>query len=920
MANILTSDDFSILNKDNKPVVYITDDPSINRMTFKIINATTDVLKLSGGIPVKQGKGGSSFNFNFESILTPKVVEDLIITVPVGWAFAFFPGDATTPASWSVAPVNDVVLNINETVSIIIENIICDTTHPGNFEIMYSNIIDYPDSMFPITKHLAVQKPINPDKKTLPIDTGFTNIIHPINGQTALIFHLGVYSPNVDVPVPIYITYDPQALIENGFTYFWKNTSKDPLVSAAKNENDDSPIVYISFLFGESNDDITSQELGDNNITVDVSAESTNWSTIAHTAGTSYWEILPKSPEIMAGCETVIFPIKKIITLLNTPGNTITTMYIQCNNFPEYNDTNFVLELQKLVAKASADSLTVDRVNINFGESVALNWVTSLAKRVTLSYSDRDGKTIFLDSQQGQIGLNATNFIINNPPPSAEHTIFSLFAYDNSPDYSMKQAIVTVYEPLATIQNFQANPQLVNVLSNPAQTTLTWFTQNADKILLSDPENSFDVTGKTSYLISPLRTTIPYTLSAFAYGDQHPAPTTSIVTIYAYKAEKGIAMPMNGEGMQTLPSILMNNNYGRVYAINSSQSLICDINVNTGVIEKTYPGNVFAVSDDGSKLFVFSGGPNPFGVSIIDVKSGATGGPVGFGPVYAMIVSPDLTRLYCASTHNVSTVTLLMIDKSANTLSLSATINVGMSPRAMVFNADASKLYVANYDSKSISVIKVADNSTTVINLNTSEPLKFAMVNQLGKLYLACEGENYVVVINTTNDTVETPYITVGNRPVDVLASPNGQFIYVANFGSNTISVINTATDTVFSTLTVGAAPSCLALNSDGTVFFVGNYCDKTLSIVDINQNLVLPQTLPTGDSAGNPFDLAVYTENSDYTRVYIAKESFTPRISCVNPNPNSSLDIAVYSIQEPGRSSSEWIVEDEKIECFEES
>src|SRR5262249_44504723 len=133
MADVLTSDDFSILNKDNKAVIYITQDPTLNLMTFKIINASTGgPLKLSGGKPVIKGPGGSSFNFNFETILAPEVVKGLNLILPTDWAAAFFPGDQVSPPSWSIAPVNNVVLNLNDEISIIIKNIICSTTHPGN--------------------------------------------------------------------------------------------------------------------------------------------------------------------------------------------------------------------------------------------------------------------------------------------------------------------------------------------------------------------------------------------------------------------------------------------------------------------------------------------------------------------------------------------------------------------------------------------------------------------------------------------------------------------------------------------------------------------------------------------------------------------------------------------------------------------
>ncbi len=889
MKKMLTSADFSILNKDDQKVIYKTEDTAVNVMTFKIINATGEVLKLTGGSPVKQGEGGSSFNFNFESMLSSEVVKGLKITVPSGWASAFFAADKTTPDSWSVAPTDDVDLNDREEISITIENIICDTTNPGNFEIMYLNIEGYSNSLFPVVIHLAIQTPITPDKKTLPLDQGYTNIIHPINGQTALVVDLKQYPQ--DSTVPVYITYDSK-VIENGFTYFLKNTSKDPLVSSTE---DDPPVVYISFLFGESDDDITTQNLGDK-ITVDVEPEHTSWSTLNHITGTSYWQILPESSQIMDANETVNFPIKKIITILNTTPDKISTMYIQCNNFPGYNDANFVIELQKLKAKASITSFSTNMNKINFGESVKLSWISSLAKRVILSYDDRDGHQITKDSYLGQIGLNETDFVVS---PTAESTKFFLQAYDDSPNPFTVQQIVTVIQPPATINSFQASSELVDV-SKTAQITLTWNVENANEVLL----NNEPITG-TNCLID-VKTTTTYTLTARSYG-QASKSTTSKLTIYAYRPGDNIGIPMSGEAMQTLPSIMVSNAKGRIFAVNSSRNQICDINVDTNNIERYYSGNVFTVSNDGTKLFIYN---DTQGVLMYDIGSQQPTYPIpaSCGPVYAMIVSPDMQWLYCASTHCTSNLSAIYITNNILDPSLIITIQVEQSPRDMIFNSTGEKLYVANYDSHSISVISVQDNSVKTIQLDTFEPLKFALVSQHNKLYLACEGENKVAVIDTNTDAVK--YITVGNRPVDVLSSFNGQYVYVANFGKNTVSIIETSSDTVTDTLTVGKAPSRLALNKNNTVLFVANYCDKTLSIVDLETKHVLPQTLSTDNSASNPFDMAVYTEDSDYTRVYTAKESFSPRINCNNPNPNSNLNIAVYSIQEPDRANT-----DSKIE-----
>src|SRR5471030_504402 len=110
MAKKLKSECFDIFNTNEKPVLFRTDDVSVNKLTFTIINLTGEALALTGGRPVKQTDSGqdgagSSFNFNFESMLTTEVMQHLKITLPPDWASVFFAGSNTAQPSWSVAPV-----------------------------------------------------------------------------------------------------------------------------------------------------------------------------------------------------------------------------------------------------------------------------------------------------------------------------------------------------------------------------------------------------------------------------------------------------------------------------------------------------------------------------------------------------------------------------------------------------------------------------------------------------------------------------------------------------------------------------------------------------------------------------------------------------------------------------------------------
>jgi YVTN family beta-propeller protein len=215
----------------------------------------------------------------------------------------------------------------------------------------------------------------------------------------------------------------------------------------------------------------------------------------------------------------------------------------------------------------------------------------------------------------------------------------------------------------------------------------------------------------------------------------------------------------------------------------------------------------------------------------------------------------------------------------------------------MVFNDDSSMLYVANYGSNSISLIRLSDSSVTNINLTASKPNSMVYQKALKRLFVACEGEDKVAMIELSNNAVT--YIKTGAMPSRLLFNPNQDILYVTNFLDNTVSVIDAVKgEAKLPPLTVGEGPLGMALNEDCNLLFVCNYCSRTLSVIELPGHHVLPEQLPTGGNSGNPFGLA-FQEGNDYAKVFVVKENFPDR-PCRRPPSNTSLSLAAYSIQKP--------------------
>ena len=92
-------------------------------------------------------------------------------------------------------------------------------------------------------------------------------------------------------------------------------------------------------------------------------------------------------------------------------------------------------------------------------------------------------------------------------------------------------------------------------------------------------------------------------------------------------------------------------------------------------------------------------------------------------------------------------------------------------------------------------------------------PVRLAITPDGDSVYVTDAGPNEVSVISTANNTV-TATIPVGDDPVDVVFDLNGTHAYLTNAGSNadSVSVINTSSAAVVATMPVGANPTFAAV------------------------------------------------------------------------------------------------------------
>jgi YVTN family beta-propeller protein len=172
---------------------------------------------------------------------------------------------------------------------------------------------------------------------------------------------------------------------------------------------------------------------------------------------------------------------------------------------------------------------------------------------------------------------------------------------------------------------------------------------------------------------------------------------------------------------------------------------------------------------------------------------------------------------------------LLFQSSSARAQTVTATVPVGTSPRAVAVNPQTNKIYVANSFSNNVTVIDGATNSTITVTTG-GVPVAVAVNSATNKIYVADRGNflkggkgNVTVIDGATNSTT-TVIDANANGPFALAVNPATNKIYIANNFSDNVTLLDGATNTTTTITDPNAAfPFAVAVNSTTNKIYVAN-------------------------------------------------------------------------------------------------
>ena len=238
-----------------------------------------------------------------------------------------------------------------------------------------------------------------------------------------------------------------------------------------------------------------------------------------------------------------------------------------------------------------------------------------------------------------------------------------------------------------------------------------------------------------------------------------------------------------------------------------------------------------------------------------------------------------------------------------------AVITVRAGPDGVAVNPNTNRIYVANYQANSVSVIDGTSNSV-IANITAGigvGPDGVAVNPSTNRIYVANNGNgagNSVSVIDGTSNTVLPPAITVGTGPAGIGVNPTTNLVYVANSVDSTVSLISGVNNTVLTTITAASLflPVGVGVNPTTNRIYVASQLSSSVTVIDGTSNAVL-----TAITAGtNSVGVGV---NPTTNRIYVANLGNGLVPSSVSVIDGASNTVLTTVIVGPSGSLSAWLI-----------
>ena len=163
-----------------------------------------------------------------------------------------------------------------------------------------------------------------------------------------------------------------------------------------------------------------------------------------------------------------------------------------------------------------------------------------------------------------------------------------------------------------------------------------------------------------------------------------------------------------------------------------------------------------------------------------------------------------------------------------------AVVPAGTRPSQLLITGNGKYLFITHESNDGLWVMETKDNQ--IVNKIPGIHGKMLYDAFVNKIYASAIFEPYIYALNPDSQTV-VKKIPVGGRPLDIAQSPDGKFVYAANFGLNEVEKIDTQTDSVVSRIPQIDSARGIAVSPGGKYAYVTNVVAGTVDVIDLSNN-----------------------------------------------------------------------------------
>ncbi len=237
----------------------------------------------------------------------------------------------------------------------------------------------------------------------------------------------------------------------------------------------------------------------------------------------------------------------------------------------------------------------------------------------------------------------------------------------------------------------------------------------------------------------------------------------------------------------------------------------------TGISLDSVTGSVYVVKEGSDSMTILT----PVNGTIVTYEQDLDR---DHADLQSVAVNPDTNRVYVAN-HESDTVSV--IDGETN--KVIATVDVGEAPNRIVVNEQTNRVYVSNLISSSLTVIDGdSDEPIDTVQLD-GKPSAVAVDARNNLVYIADSVSGVYVLDGELGAIVDT--IRVGDHPSDIAVNSGTNAVYVVNHFSDSVSVVDGSTGRIVKEISVGSGPSGIALDAERNLVHVINYYSRSVSV-----------------------------------------------------------------------------------------